>query len=186
MVLTSNGRLGIGTTTPSYPLDVAGDIQATGVFRGNGSGLTNLPINSFATNTFTVTVTSASNLTTVPIFLNTLQLTSGVSYLVNAEISFRRSGSSFDGSFFYFTSTSGNSSLANLIGIPYVVGYDTNIMDLGGSGNPYGGAATSIRSSAQAVVTNGIISLWCYSRSDDTWTYSIIISAIPCNQLNPE
>jgi hypothetical protein len=113
-------------------------------------------------------------------------LTSGVSYLVNAEISFRRSGSSFDGSFFYFTSTSGNSSLANLIGVPYVVGYDTNIMDLGGSGNPYGGAATSIRSSAQAVVTNGIISLWCYSRSDDTWTYSIIISAIPCNQLNPE
>jgi hypothetical protein len=188
MVLSSNGSLGIGTTTPAYPLDVTGDIRATGVFRGNGSGLTNLPqsINSFASQTLTVTVSSASNLTTVPIFSNTLQLTSGVSYLVNAEISFRRTGSSFDGSFFYFTSTSGNSSLANLIGVPYVVGYDTNIMDLGGSGNPYGGAATSIRSSAQAVVTNGIISLWCYSRSDDTWTYSIIISAIPCNQLNPE
>ena len=186
MVLTSNGSLGIGTTTPAYPLDVSGDIRATGVFRGNGSGLTNLPITSFTSQTLTATVTSASNLTTVPIFLNTSQLTSGVSYLVNAEISFRRTGSSFDGSFFYFTSTSGNSALANLIGVPYVVGYDTNIMDLGGSGNPYGGAATSIRSSAQAVVTNGIISLWCYSRSDDTWTYSIIISAIPCNQLNPE
>ena len=185
MVLTSNGRLGIGTTTPSYPLDVTGDIRATGVFRGNGSGLTNLPatINSFASQTITVTVSSASNGSTVPIFLNTLQLTSGVSYLVTAEISFRRTGSSFDGSFFYFTTTSFDYSLANLIGIPYVSGYANNVMDLGGAGNPYGGAATSMRSSAQAVVTNGIISLWCYSAADDTWTYSIIISAIPCNQL---
>jgi hypothetical protein len=186
MVLTSNGSLGIGTTTPAYTLDVSGDIHTTGVFRGNGSALTNLPITSFTSQTLTATVSSASNLTTVPIFLNTLQLTPGVSYLVNAEISFLRTGTGFDGSFFYFTSTSSNSSLVNLIGVPYVTGYANNVVDLGGAGNPYGGSATSIRSSAQAVVTNGIISLWCYSAADDTWTYSIIVSAIPCNQLIPE
>jgi hypothetical protein len=37
----TNSRLGIGTSSPAYPLDVNGDVRATN-FRGNGSLLTNV------------------------------------------------------------------------------------------------------------------------------------------------
>jgi hypothetical protein len=188
MVLTSNGRLGIGNTNPSYPLDVTGDIRATGVFRGDGSGLTNLPqtINSFVSQPFLAKLDPA-NAQYFQIFLNTSNLTPGVPYLVTAEISFRRTGNGFDGSFFYFTSTGGlNGLISNLIGIPYVVGYANNVMDLGGAGNPYGSSATSIRSCAQAVVTNGIINLWAYNTADDIWTYTVIVSAVRCSIMGSE
>ena len=36
-------QVGIGTNAPTYPLDVVGDIQCSGNFRGDGSLLTNLP-----------------------------------------------------------------------------------------------------------------------------------------------
>jgi len=39
MRVDASGNVGIGTN-PSYPLDVAGDIRASGTLRGNGSGLT--------------------------------------------------------------------------------------------------------------------------------------------------
>ena len=39
MRLTRDGYLGIGTTTPGYRVDVAGDVNITGVFRVNGTPL---------------------------------------------------------------------------------------------------------------------------------------------------
>lgn len=40
MVLLSNSNVGIGTNTPAYKLDVAGDINASGAVRSNGVALT--------------------------------------------------------------------------------------------------------------------------------------------------
>jgi hypothetical protein len=44
----SSGKVGIGTTTPAYTLDVDGDIRTTSEdgFRGNGRNITGINITS--------------------------------------------------------------------------------------------------------------------------------------------
>src|SRR3989338_330223 len=39
MTIAAGGNVGIGTTGPSYPLDVVGDLRASGYIRGSASGL---------------------------------------------------------------------------------------------------------------------------------------------------
>lgn len=44
MVDTTNVRVGIGTSTPSYPLDVYGDVRSTGQYIGNSANFKSLEI----------------------------------------------------------------------------------------------------------------------------------------------
>jgi len=43
LTIEGSGKVGINTTTPQNTLNVIGDINATGTFYGDGSGLTNIP-----------------------------------------------------------------------------------------------------------------------------------------------
>lgn len=42
VTVSGQNRVGIHNANPSYPLDVTGDVRASGIFRGNGSQLTSL------------------------------------------------------------------------------------------------------------------------------------------------
>ncbi|MDD2758650.1 MAG: hypothetical protein PHD72_04805, partial [Patescibacteria group bacterium] len=56
-----NNRLGIGTTTPAYKLDVAGDIDASSTYRIRGTAIAYLPSQSFTAFLGTVYLGAGSN-----------------------------------------------------------------------------------------------------------------------------
>ena len=120
--------------------------------------------------------------TTFQVFRNTTSLPNNVPYLVTAEIMIGRTGSSFDGHHYYFTKDDGNGRDSR-IGIPAIFGFNSNIIDLGGSGQGPGagwpsGAVPVNRFSAQAVVENGHIRLICLSVTDnDIWYINVFIRA---------
>ncbi|MBU2506377.1 MAG: hypothetical protein KJ799_06595, partial [Bacteroidetes bacterium] len=51
MVVKNDGKVGIGTTAPAYPLDVVGDINSSGKYRGDGSLLASLNATNIASGT---------------------------------------------------------------------------------------------------------------------------------------
>ncbi len=60
MILTEEGDLGIGTLTPGHKLDVAGEVNAIS-FIGDGSALTNIPVDNLGNHTLTQTLTTNGN-----------------------------------------------------------------------------------------------------------------------------
>ncbi|RYG60839.1 MAG: tail fiber domain-containing protein [Alphaproteobacteria bacterium] len=59
-MLGTNGNIGIGRTTPVYPLDVSGTVRATN-FIGSGAGLTGLSGDNLGDHTATATLTMGTN-----------------------------------------------------------------------------------------------------------------------------
>jgi hypothetical protein len=58
-----NSRLGVGTNSPAYKLDVAGDISSSGTISGNGSGLTNLNATNLASGTVNNNLLNTASIT---------------------------------------------------------------------------------------------------------------------------
>lgn len=120
--------------------------------------------------------------TTYQVFRNTTSLPNDVPYLVTAEIMVGKTGSGFDGHHYYFTKNDSNGK-DDWIGIPAIFGFNSNVLDLGGSAGAPGSAWPSgsvpvNRFSAQAIVENGHIRLICMSKADnDIWYLNVIIKA---------
>ena len=55
-----NGSVGIGTLTPAYKLDVAGDVNITGTFRVNGTAISSVPVTSVTGTSNRITVTGTT------------------------------------------------------------------------------------------------------------------------------
>ena len=55
-----SGSVGIGTLTPAYKLDVAGDVNITGTFRVNGTAISSVPVTSVTGTTNRITVTGTT------------------------------------------------------------------------------------------------------------------------------
>ena len=55
--IDANGRLGVGTLSPLYTLDVTGNAHVSGVFSGIGSGLTGITSSSLVAGSVTSTPT---------------------------------------------------------------------------------------------------------------------------------
>jgi hypothetical protein len=123
----------------------------------------------------------------VVIFQNDTSLENGIPYLVTAEILAIKTGSGYDGHHYYFTDKYSNGRDAR-IGIPAIIGYQSNLLDLGGSSQGPGSdfpGVPGLRFSAQAVIENGLIRLVCFSMTDsDPWYINLIIRAERINNTS--
>jgi len=102
-------------------------------------------------------------------------LKEGITYLVEAHLSYLHTGSGFDGIRAYFD---------NAIGpewqMSYISGHANNILDLGGSAQS-GVGATAQRSSAVAVIYGPNIKLAIQTGTDDSYNLTVCLIAKPCN-----
>ena len=122
---------------------------------------------------FSVTVNGGSGYTTL--YTNNTLLTNNKPYIVTAEIAFRRVGSGWDDVIITF-----HNNVDNYTGLPFICNVADNAPYLGTRpallGYPH-----SIRQSAQAYITNGVIRLVCDSTYNETISYEIYLSAIEVN-----
>jgi hypothetical protein len=102
-------------------------------------------------------------------------LKEGITYLVEAHVSYLHTGGGFDGIRAYFD---------NAIGpewqMSYISGHYNNVLDLGGSAQS-GVGGTAQRSSAVAVIYGPNIKLAIYTGTDDSYNLSVCLIAKPCN-----
>ena len=116
------------------------------------------------------------------IFTNNTLLNASKTYLVTAEIYFERVGLGPDSRIVSFSSSNQITNpiedmRLNYIGVPFRVAYwDDKLVE-----NSGGYIKGSVRSNAQAVISNGQIHLVADHYTDDNTTYTIIISAIECD-----
>ena len=149
---------------------IRGNLQIDGNTTINGT------IKSGHTFVYQTSIRSPANGGTSDI-INTSLLVSGVTYLAEAHFYFYRSGSGFDGTNIYFMQG------GSIVGLPGSMGYDNNILDLGGiaQNNQWGGMAP--RKSAVAIITGPNVQLRLKCGNDDSWNIYILAVFTPTTAL---
>ena len=198
----ASGTLSVTGTSTLNTTNISGNLTATGAtnsfkngtigtswfpytdgvnyIRGNlqidGNTTINGTIKSGHTFVYQTSIRSPANGGTSDI-INTSLLVSGVTYLAEAHFIFYRSGSGFDGTNIYFMQG------GSIVGLPGSMGYDNNILDLGGiaQNNQWGGMAP--RKSAVAIITGPNVQLRLKCGNDDSWTVYILAVFTPTTAL---
>jgi hypothetical protein len=127
-----NSRAGFGTAIPSYPVDVVGDINTSGVYRVNGISLASANLSDY-TSLITTSTTAGGDLSgTYPnLTVHTLSAVTGASSLDNGAIT---------------TDGSGNLSALSII-TSYIADANLNLIA--------GGYANVITSAGNSVISGG-------------------------------
>lgn len=126
----------------------------------------------------------AANSGNTQLYYNNTYLTNGKTYIVTAEVTFRRTGNGGEGSLIYLTNGSADNSYGTYIGLPFAVGFTNDYMNTAFWSTGRGGLTNYVaRNSAQAVISNGVIKLVCVCNTDDINSYEINITAIECDSL---
>ena len=164
IIHASNGEVGI----PRNNLKVGGSIIDEGNLTVNGEINVSGRINGFI-------YCRNFNFTT-PAYGGNISLTSytfpnGGWYLVRADMSFFRSGSSFDGIQLYIDG-GGSYNLS------YLQGFANNVLDLGGSAQT-GVSALAQRTDSAVALVYGYFDLRLKSGTDDYWNGNVIVTAHP-------
>lgn len=116
---TASGSVGIGTASPAYRLDVAGDVRSTGTFYGNGAGLTGVQATALgpqlAASTFTAQGTNPGVAFTTSVFviagnvgIGTSSPTSALHLLANSPSALLQHASNSGASTLNLQGTGGN------------------------------------------------------------------------------
>ena len=189
-VSSLTARVGISTNNPQYPLDVHGDVNSDGYYRGNGSLLTGISVNSeISTNTITGVLpvakggTASNSLATVEVGTGTAArnyLTGGTieSALAGKQASFVGISSGCAAGQFLSTGTwvNGVTTGGGCVAVASLVG------GINGSGTagrvPYLSAATTLADSP--IIRDNATSV-THASSSMTIQGSLLVAPVSCD-----